>query len=188
METRKLMGEKSMKNLFKLAALCAGLLLTACSTGTHGLYQWGSYEDQVYAMYNSAEKTSPQEQLAKLEADGEKARAGNRTPPPAQVLKNGGANVYVGLGGMCVAQYFARVGAIQVIKQCALTMRVECGPSFSAECESADTFDIWLTYSTPIKINVVADEVGGIGGQLEAGSWWAIDQLFIQYMVGCERT
>ena len=71
-----------MKNLFNCAALCAGLLLTACSTGTHGLYQWGSYEDQVYAMYNSAAKTSPQEQLAKLEADGEKARAGNRTPPP----------------------------------------------------------------------------------------------------------
>ena len=82
METRKLIREKSMTNLFKLTALCAGLLLTACSTGTHGLYQWGSYEDQVYAMYNSAEKTSPQEQLAKLEADGEKARAGNRTPPP----------------------------------------------------------------------------------------------------------
>jgi len=82
METRKLIGEKSMTNLFKLAALCACSLLTACSTGTHGLYQWGSYEDQVYAMYNSAEKTSPQEQLAKLEADGEKARAGNRTPPP----------------------------------------------------------------------------------------------------------
>jgi hypothetical protein len=82
METRKLIGEKSMTNLFKLAALCAGLLLTACSTGTHGLYQWGSYEDQVYAMYNSAGKTSPQEQLAKLEADGEEARAGNRTPPP----------------------------------------------------------------------------------------------------------
>jgi hypothetical protein len=71
-----------MTTLFKLAALCPALLLTACSTGTHGLYQWGSYEDQVYAMYNSAEKTSPQEQLAKLEADGEKARAGNRTPPP----------------------------------------------------------------------------------------------------------
>jgi hypothetical protein len=82
METRKLIGEKSMTTLFKLAALCPALLLTACSTGTHGLYQWGSYEDQVYAMYNSAEKTSPQEQLAKLEADGEKARAGNRTPPP----------------------------------------------------------------------------------------------------------
>jgi hypothetical protein len=78
----KVNWKKSMKNLFKLAALFAGLLLTACSTGTHGLYQWGNYEDQVYAMYNSAEKTSPQEQLAKLEADGEKARAGNRTPPP----------------------------------------------------------------------------------------------------------
>jgi hypothetical protein len=33
-------------------------------------------------MYSTSEKTSPQEQLAKLEADGEKARAGNRMPPP----------------------------------------------------------------------------------------------------------
>lgn len=72
----------SMKNLFTLAVLSAGLFLTACSTGTHGLYQWGSYEDQVYAMYTTESKTSPQEQLAKLEADGEKARASNRTPPP----------------------------------------------------------------------------------------------------------
>ncbi len=71
-----------MKNLFNLAVLSAALFLTACSTGTHGLYQWGSYEDQVYAMYTTESKTSPQEQLAKLEADGEKARASNRTPPP----------------------------------------------------------------------------------------------------------
>jgi len=33
-------------------------------------------------MYNTAAKTSPQEQLATLEADGEKALAANRTLPP----------------------------------------------------------------------------------------------------------
>lgn len=71
-----------MKHISTLATLCAGFFLTACSTSNQGLYQWGSYENQVYAMYSTESKTSPQEQLAKLEADGEKARAGNRTPPP----------------------------------------------------------------------------------------------------------
>ena len=80
------------------------------------------------------------------------------------MFKNGGADVYVSLGGMRVAQYLACVGAIQVIKQSTLAMRVESGPSFSAECECADAFNVWLAYSTPIKIDVVTDEVGGIGG------------------------
>ena len=48
-------------------------------------------------------------------------------------------------------------------------MRVKCGPGFSAECECANAFDVGLTYSVPIKINIVADEVGGIGGQRNAG-------------------
>ena len=32
------------------------------------------------------------------------------------------------------------------------------------ECESADTFDVGLTYNAPITIDVAADEAGGIGG------------------------
>jgi hypothetical protein len=48
-------------------------------------------------------------------------------------------------------------------------MRVECGPDFSAECKCANAFDVGLTYSAPIKINIVADEVGGIGGQRVCG-------------------
>ncbi len=71
-----------IKKVCRFITLSSAFFLSACSTSTHGLYQWGSYEDQVYAMYSTSEKTSPQEQLAKLEADGEKARAGNRTPPP----------------------------------------------------------------------------------------------------------
>ena len=59
----------------------SALLLTACANQS-GLYQWGSYEDQIYAMYSSPGKSSPDEQIAALEADGEKARAKNRTPPP----------------------------------------------------------------------------------------------------------
>ncbi len=57
------------------------LLTTACAT-QQGLYQWGSYEDQIYAMYSTPGKSSPDEQIAKLELDGEKARAASRTPPP----------------------------------------------------------------------------------------------------------
>jgi hypothetical protein len=32
------------------------------------------------------------------------------------------------------------------------------------ECESADKFNVGLTYNAAIKIDVAADEVGGIGG------------------------
>ena len=65
----------------RLSCIVAAAILTACAN-QHGLYQWGSYEDQVYAMYSSPGKSSPDEQIAKLEADGEKARAQGRTPPP----------------------------------------------------------------------------------------------------------
>ena len=65
----------------RLSLVVTAAALTACANH-QGLYQWGSYEDQVYAMYSSPGKSSPEEQIAKLEADGEKARAQSRTPPP----------------------------------------------------------------------------------------------------------
>ncbi len=61
--------------------LSMAVMMSACAN-QQGLYQWGSYEDQIYAMYGSPGKSSPDEQIATLEADGEKARAKNRTPPP----------------------------------------------------------------------------------------------------------
>lgn len=61
--------------------LLAAMLATGCATQP-SLYQWGSYENQVYAMYADGGKTSPQEQIGKLESDVEKARAANRPLPP----------------------------------------------------------------------------------------------------------
>ena len=69
------------RTLRRLSFIASVVMLTACAN-QQGLYQWGSYEDQVYAMYSSPGKSSPDEQIAKLEADGEKARAQGRTPPP----------------------------------------------------------------------------------------------------------
>ena len=69
------------RTLRGLSFIASVVVLTACAN-QQGLYQWGSYEDQVYAMYSSPGKSSPDEQIAKLEADGEKARAQGRTPPP----------------------------------------------------------------------------------------------------------
>ena len=69
------------RTLRRLSFIASVVMLTACAN-QQGLYQWGSYEDQVYAMYSSPGKSSPDEQIAKLEADGEKARAHSRTPPP----------------------------------------------------------------------------------------------------------
>lgn len=69
--------------LFALAALmAAALACTGCAFTPGGLYQWGSYEDQVYAMYAEPGKSSPQAQILTLEADAEKARAANRPLPP----------------------------------------------------------------------------------------------------------
>lgn len=70
-----------MKIRTALPVLVTALLASGCATQA-GLYHWGSYEDQVYAMYSAPGKVSPQEQLAKLEADVEKARAANRSLPP----------------------------------------------------------------------------------------------------------
>lgn len=60
------------------------LMLAAALTGCAGprLYQWGSYEEQVYAMYSDSGKISLEEQLQHLEQDYQKARAANRPVPP----------------------------------------------------------------------------------------------------------
>ncbi len=70
-----------MKSFTLLSGLLAALAISGCAT-QQGLYQWGSYEDQIYAMYADAGKSSPQEQIGKLEMDVEKARAANKPLPP----------------------------------------------------------------------------------------------------------
>ena len=50
--------------------------------GPPPLYQWGSYESQLYAMYVTPDKTSTQDQVSRLEADYQRARAANQAVPP----------------------------------------------------------------------------------------------------------
>lgn len=66
----------------RMVPMLAALLLTGCAVQNKGLYQWGSYETQIYAMYAEGGKSSPQEQITALESDLEKARAANRPLPP----------------------------------------------------------------------------------------------------------
>lgn len=46
------------------------------------LYQWGSYEEQVYAMYSETGKVSIEDQVINLESDYQKARSANKPVPP----------------------------------------------------------------------------------------------------------
>ena len=63
---------------FFLAVFC-----TACAIQKpQQIYYWGSYEQQIYAMYSAPGKSSPEQQLEKLEADYQKARAANKPVPP----------------------------------------------------------------------------------------------------------
>jgi len=60
-------------------ALCALAMLTACAHGPQSIYQWGSYQDQVYSHFKGE---SPEGQIQALEKDIQVARAANRPIPP----------------------------------------------------------------------------------------------------------
>ncbi len=65
-----------------LLILLALSLLSGCAHKPQSMYQWGSYEEQIYAMYNDPGKVPIEEQLQNLEKDYERIRASNATPPP----------------------------------------------------------------------------------------------------------
>jgi hypothetical protein len=46
------------------------------------MYEWGSYEDQVYAMYSDTGKSPVEEQVGNLERDYQVARSENKPVPP----------------------------------------------------------------------------------------------------------
>lgn len=64
--------------------LCALLLLTlvGCAAPKQSLYQWGDYENQIYARYNDPGKSPVEAQIEKLEADYQKARSTGKSVPP----------------------------------------------------------------------------------------------------------
>ena len=69
------------KTITLFLVLLAATVLAGC-TRKPLLYQWGSYEEQVYAMYSDAGKVSIEEQLQRLERDYQKARATDKPVPP----------------------------------------------------------------------------------------------------------
>ncbi len=64
-----------------MAALGA-LLISGCATKPATLYEWGSYQTQVYNLYNDQGKVPIQTQIEKLEADYQIARSANKAVPP----------------------------------------------------------------------------------------------------------
>lgn len=57
-------------------ALLLALTMVGCAKNS-GIYYWGSYESQIYALYSEPGKVPFEEQLEKLEADYQKARSLN---------------------------------------------------------------------------------------------------------------
>ena len=62
--------------------LLAAAMLAGCAPKHPQLYQWGSYETQIYVLYSDPGRAPIEKQLQHLERDYQKARAANRPVPP----------------------------------------------------------------------------------------------------------
>ncbi len=58
------------------------LVLAAGCAKKHSLYEWGSYEGQLYAMYSDPGKVPAEKQIEDLERDYQVARSKNKPVPP----------------------------------------------------------------------------------------------------------
>ena len=94
-----------MKNIFLLLGTMMSLSLAGCASGPQSLYSWGAYPQQTYLLLSVPEKTSPQEQIAKLEKDIEKAKAKNAAVPPGLYAHLGLLNLNLNNGPRAV-EYF----------------------------------------------------------------------------------
>lgn len=72
------MNTINVRKRFWLGA-CAMLALVGCAHQSASLYQWGSYQDQVYSHFKG---DSPEQQIQALEKDLQVMQAANRRPPP----------------------------------------------------------------------------------------------------------
>jgi hypothetical protein len=70
--------EKHMNGLRLMALAAASLWLSGCAQ-PKTLYQWGSYQPEVYEYFKGESKEA---QVAKLEEDLQKIRSTNGNPPP----------------------------------------------------------------------------------------------------------
>ncbi|AOS84897.1 hypothetical protein BIU88_12615 [Chlorobaculum limnaeum] len=58
------------------------LAIQGCASSNPPMYEWGRYEDLLYQGYAHPDKLSPEEHIAKLQADYEVAKSKNRPLPP----------------------------------------------------------------------------------------------------------
>lgn len=72
------MGKKTVL-LRVMATVVAGVWLAGCAQQPKTLYQWGSYQPEVYEYFKGESK---EQQVAKLEEDLQKIRSTNSNPPP----------------------------------------------------------------------------------------------------------
>jgi hypothetical protein len=70
--------ETKMNGLRVIAVAAAALWLSGCAQ-PKTLYQWGSYQPEVYEYFKGESKEA---QVAKLEEDLQKIRSSNGNPPP----------------------------------------------------------------------------------------------------------
>lgn len=69
------------KIIYAILILTASAMLAGC-VQTPLIYQWGGYEEIVYAMYSDPGKIPIEKQIEYLEQNYQKARAANKPVPP----------------------------------------------------------------------------------------------------------
>lgn len=72
---------RSVRAATGLGMLAAACTLAGCAHRAESLYQWESYQAQVY-QYLKGSSSDPQAQIAVLEQDFQKIQARQRKPPP----------------------------------------------------------------------------------------------------------
>lgn len=70
-----------MRN-YIVCVVLLGVSLTGCVSQPKSLYNWGSYQTQLYTMYSKPDKAGPQQQIAALEKDIQKTKAASQAVPP----------------------------------------------------------------------------------------------------------
>jgi hypothetical protein len=70
-----------MRATVLLTALTASAVLAGCAAPP-SRYEWGSYEEVIYASYAAHDDVPAEKQLELLEKDYQKARAANKRMPP----------------------------------------------------------------------------------------------------------
>ncbi|BDT69964.1 hypothetical protein os1_41560 [Comamonadaceae bacterium OS-1] len=89
------------------AGLLGLALLTGCATKVPTLYQWGSYQDQIYTQYAEPGKVPVDAQIAAMEADLQKTDLQARKPPPGYLAQLGYLYFQAGKPGQAVQSFEA---------------------------------------------------------------------------------